>query len=163
MAKLPQSINTNPVSFSGLKIYLTPYKCKDKSLFRMKNNQVKKMFNNLREKVYNASKQEEGYDEKINELNKTYVELSMETLELLSTGIKKIEIPNGMVVTNEQHIKEFVMNSSTEAIKDLNRVVEELTSTGLPKTLTMKCRCCEHEWEEVFHKYNPSDFFGIGS
>lgn len=150
-------------SGNGLKIYLTPYKCKDKSLFMMKNNQVKKMFNNLREKVYNASKQEEGYDEKINELNKTYVELSMETLELLSTGIKKIEIPNGMVVTNEQHIKEFVMNSSTEAIKDLNRVVEELTSTGLPKTLTMKCRCCEHEWEEVFHKYNPSDFFGISS
>lgn len=150
-------------SGNGLKIYLTPYMCKDKTMFMMKNNQVKKIYKNLREQIYNTFEQDETYEQNINELNKTYVKLSSETLELLSTSIKKIEISNGMVVTNRQHIKEFLINSSTEVIKELNSIVENLTSTGLPKTLTMKCRCCNHEWEELFHKYNPSDFFGISS
>ena len=150
-------------SGNGLKIYLTPYMCKDKTLFMLKNNHTKKVLEKMRTKMFDVMNKEDGYIENVDELNKSYVDLSNETTELIASGIKKIEISNGMVVTNKEHIREFIMNTSVDVIKDLNNIIEELTSTGVQKTVPMKCSCCEHEWNELFHKYNPSDFFGISS
>ena len=148
-------------SDNGLKIYLTPYKCKDKIYFTVKNIHDKKHMNNLYDKMKDLNNEDVKQQEELSqEIAKSYDEILKETMEILSRCISKIVIPSGIVVDNKEHIKEFVLNSDVEIIKHISSIVDELTECGIPSVLPFKCQCCGHEWEEKFHGYNPSDFFG---
>ena len=148
-------------SANGLKIYLTPYKCKDKTKFTVNNIHSHKTLQNMYKKLENFNEEDvKEREELMSDINMIYTELTNKSIEIISTAISKIIIPSGYSVDNYEHIKEFLLNSDSNSVKEISNVIEELTSTGIPAKIPFICDCCKHEWEEIFHGYNPSDFFG---
>jgi hypothetical protein len=94
------------------------------------------------------------------EINEAYETLTQDAISIVSTGIEKIVIPSGFVVTDKNHIEEFLKNSDIHTVKKISDIINELTEIGVPSSLPFKCDCCGYEWKELFHGYNPSDFFG---
>ena len=60
-------------------------------------------------------------------------------------------------------ILEFISNTPSNIVNDLNEKIHELNDIGLPKSIEYECRCCNHHWEDKFFGFNQTDFFGIGS
>ena len=150
----------------GLKIYLTPYKCRDKILFSQRNINEQKML-----KYYQKSLKDEeltnenmqDYLSKTNRMLNMYTDISNKSLDIISTCINKIVLPNGSVVSDQNYIDEYIKNVSSDLIVKLSNKIEELNNYGIKHTLSMECPCCGNKWEEKFYGFNQSDFFGISS
>lgn len=148
-------------SENGLKIYLTPYKCKDKTKFSVKNIHSQKVLQNLYNKIKDLNDDDIDEQNKLSkEINETYTLLTHDAIEIMSSAISKIITPNNIIVDNPEHIREFLVNSDVNSVHQISNIVDELTNIGVRDTLPFKCECCGYEWEEPFHGYNPSDFFG---
>jgi hypothetical protein len=148
-------------SENGLKIYLAPYKCKEKVHFTVKNIHTQKTLQSMYNKL--KSIDEESVEQRemmTKEINEAYETLTQDAISIVSTGIEKIVIPSGFVVTDKNHIEEFLKNSDIHTVKKISDIINELTEIGVPSSLPFKCECCGYEWKELFHGYNPSDFFG---
>lgn len=148
-------------SSNDLKIYVAPYKCKDKVRFTVKNIQSQKLLQNVYSKIQTLDENNaEQRESMTSEINKMYEDLAEDAVSIVSSGIEKIITPNGFVVTDKKHIEEFFMNSDIQTVKIISDVIDKLTQMGVPIDLPFTCECCGHEWREIFHGYNPSDFFG---
>lgn len=148
-------------SENGLKIYLAPYQSKEKVRFTVKNIHTQKTLQSMYSKL--KSLDEENIEQRemmTNEINEAYSEMTKDAITIVASGIEKIIIPSGLVVTDKNHIEEFLKNSDIHTVKKISDIVNELTELGVPSLLPFTCECCGHEWKELFHGYNPSDFFG---
>ena len=83
--------------------------------------------------------------------------------QLITSCISKIKLPDDTFVSDSQMIYEYVSNTKTSLIMKLHQKIKEMNDVGLPTTLSYRCSCCGHEWEDKFYGYNQVDFFGIGS
>ena len=148
-------------SANGLKIYLTPYTCKEKVKFTIKNIHSQKILQNMYKSIKDIDEDNvEDHENLTKEINKAYGDLTLEAISIVSSGIQKIVIPSGLEVTESEYIEEFLKHSDINTVKQISKIIDELTSIGVPQDLPFKCECCGHEWKELFHGYNPSDFFG---
>lgn len=149
----------------GLKIYITPYKCSDKIKFTNKNiqtNRITKFYDNeLKNTTLDKTSPE--YINLVAKLVKMYESAAIQTSEIVATCIKKVQLPNGTVVDNQDYIKEFILNLPSNNIQDIMDKIDELNNYGLPRTLDCECECCGNKWEERFYGFNQADFFGTGS
>ena len=150
----------------GLKIYVAPYKCRDKILFTQKNINEQKVIDFYQKSLKDEELTEENMTDYIKKTNKMvgmYTEISDKSLDILSTCILKVVLPDGNVVTDNTFIKEYIKNISSDLVFKIQSKVEELNKYGIKQTLEMECPCCGHIWEERFYGFNQSDFFGISS
>lgn len=150
----------------GLKIYLTPYKCKDKILFSQRSINEQKVLTYYQKTLKNEKLTDENIVEYLNKSNKMigmYTDITDKTIEIIGKSISKVVMPNGTVVDNPDYIKEYIKNISSDLVVKLNNEVTKLNDYGIRHTLDMECPCCGHKWDEKFYGFNQSDFFGIGS
>lgn len=151
---------------SGLKVYVTPYKCKDKILFttrELKHQKLLKHAVSHNEKYKDIEEISDEYMNSLNSISELYINAGKTSLELIIASIEKIQIPSGEIVTNKDHIKEFIYSCDTESVTKIRDKSIELNLCGTPQTLTCECCCCGHQWEEKFYGFNQNDFFGISS
>lgn len=150
----------------GLKIYLTPYKCKDKILFTQRNINEQKVLNFYEKSLKNEDLTEENimnYISKTNEMVNMYTGINNKSLDILASCVLKIVLPDGRVVTEKSFIEEYIKNISSELVVKIQNKVEELNNYGINQNLDMECPCCGHIWKERFYGFNQSDFFGTSS
>jgi len=150
----------------GLKIYLTPYKCKDKILFSQRSINEQKVLTYYQKTLKNEKLTDENIVEYLNKSNKMigmYTDITDKTIDILSKSILKVLIPDGRVIDNQDFIKEYVKNISSELVVKLNNEVIKLNDYGIKSTLEMECPCCGNKWDEKFYGFNQTDFFGISS
>ena len=149
-----------------LKIYLTPYKCKDKILFSQRSINEQKVLSYYQKSLKNEKLTNENINEYLDKTNKMvgmYSDITDKTIEIIGKSISKVVMPNGTIVDNPDYIREYIKNISSELVVKLNNEVTKLNDYGIRHTLDMECPCCGHKWEEKFYGFNQSDFFGIGS
>lgn len=149
---------------SGLKIYVSPYKCIDKIKISVKTIKNQKLYQNIMDTDDGLK---DGDEQKIkillDKVNNFCNEVSDDTIDLITNSVIKIVLPDETFVDNKEYIKEFLSNVSSKTIKMISEKIDELNRCGLQDTLPMECRCCGHKWDDVFHGFNQSDFFGLGS
>lgn len=149
-----------------LKIYMSPYKCKDKILFSQRSINEQKVLNYYEKSLKNEKLNEENMSEYLDKTNKIvgmYTDITDKSIDILSKSIIKVVMPDGRVVDNPEFIREYIKNVSSELIVKLNEAAVKLNEYGIKQTLEMKCSCCGHVWDEKFYGFNQSDFFGISS
>ena len=150
----------------GLKIYLTPYRCKDKILFTQRSINEQKVLDYYQKSLKNEELTEDNmidYIDKTNKMVGMYTDISDKSLDILASCILKVVLPNGNIVNDASFIKEYVKNISSELVIKMQKEVEKLNEYGIKQTLEMICPCCNHKWEERFYGFNQYDFFGISS
>ena len=158
--------NSNIETKEGLKIYLTPYKCKDKILFSQRNINEQKILEYYQKSLEKETLTTENlgdYLDKTNKMIGMYNDVGKKSIEILGKSILKVVLPNGTVIDNQNYIDEYVRNISSDLVVKINTEINKLNGYGINQTLEMECPCCKHKWEEKFYGFNQSDFFGISS
>ena len=150
---------------NGLEIYITPYRCIDKIKFstrNIQNNKITKFYNDeMNSTQYEKTSPE--YMDLVKKLVNMYEKAAIQTAEIVSCCIKKVKLPNGTYIDNQDYIKEFIMNLPSNHIQKIMDKIDDLNNCGITQELDCNCECCGHTWKEKFYGFNQSDFFGISS
>lgn len=98
-------------------------------------------------------------EKKVNALADSFRRLTDLSLSILYQSVEKITTPQGDV-TDENFIKQFLNNTTSEIVKKIQNKQEEINKFGLPKTQKVVCsnEDCKHEWHLPI-VYDPSSFF----
>ena len=149
---------------NGLKIYLQPNTLEDKSKFGLMIFNQEKIVKAYKNYSYDKMMEEEESSKKFaNDVAGTYININEISNKLLTAAILKIELPDGSFVDNKDYIFEFISNTPSNIVNDLNKKIRDINDIGLPKELDYECSCCGHKWKDKFFGFNQTDFFGIGS
>ena len=150
----------------GLKIYLAPYKCKDKILFSQRSINEQKVLTYYQKTLKNEKLSDENLIEYLDKTKKMvgmYNDITDKTIDILAKSVLKVLMPDGRVIDDPDYIKQYIQNISSDLVLKLNNEVTKLNGYGIKSTLDMECQCCGHKWDEKFYGFNQSDFFGISS
>lgn len=136
----------------GMRIYGKPL------TFRLLIKTLRQQFE--QEKIMSDAQNPAISDEqKLKLFSRSFSAMADMTGELILGCIKQIVVPDtDEPITDEKHIEEFLNNVEKERIEQINTLLQEINSAGIKKTLTAKCKKCEHEWE-VNIDFNPMTFF----
>ena len=148
---------------TGLKIYLKPNTLEDKSKYGLMQFNQEKIIKSFKDYSYEKSLTDDETKKITNEIAKSYLNINEIGNKLIASAILKVELPDGSFVDNEDMILEFISNTPSNIVNDLNEMIYKLNDIGLPNMLTYECGCCGHTWEDKFFGFNQTDFFGIGS
>lgn len=151
---------------NGLKVYATPYKCADKIRFvnkQIKYQKIVKYAEEQQRRFDNLQDITPEYVNSVKGLSDLYKEVVNVNMDIVASSIKKIETPNGDVITDKNFIFEFIQNTDVDSVKKIVEKIEELNNYGIQPTFPCDCQCCGHKWDEKFYGFNQNDFFGISS
>lgn len=151
----------------GLVIYLHPNTLKDKMKYGLMTYNQQKILKSYKDYDYekrNEMNEDENHQSEMMKLvSECYNKMNDIGNQLITSCIVKIKLPDDSFVTDSQMIYEYVSNTKSSLIMSLHKKIKEMNDIGLPTSLTYRCSCCGHEWEDKFYGYNQVDFFGIGS
>ena len=98
-------------------------------------------------------------EEKAGKAAESYKKAVKLTVDLLTTCIMGVYDKEGQLLTDkEEHIKEWLENSSRKEIKKVEETVKKLNETGVNKDVELVCDACSHEWTTQI-EFDPSSFF----
>ena len=85
--------------------------------------------------------------------NKNFIELASLNFEILVDSISSITVPatedsEALVVSNEQHIREFLENADARIGTELESFIEEIGNIGIQKKMELTCEPCSEELPE---------------
>lgn len=148
----------------GLIIYLRPNILKDKMKYGLMSYNQQKILKAYKDYDYEKrNTNDETQSEIMENVTECYNKMNEIGNQLITSCIGKIKLPDDTFVSDSHMIYEYVSNTKTSLIMKLHQKIKEMNDVGLPTTLSYRCSCCGHEWEDKFYGYNQVDFFGIGS
>ena len=91
--------------------------------------------------------------DKIKAFNKNFIELASLNFDILVDSISSITVPatednEPLVVSNEQHIREFLENADARIGTELESFIEEIGNIGIQKKMELTCEPCSEELPE---------------
>lgn len=114
-------------------------------------------------------------EEKISEINQViqkFANFAYESMAKCILSITDVSDPdNKVVVTNEDHIKEFITNIDATVANAIRDKISEINKVGVQKEVDLTCtnesygeekKPCGHTWKLPIG-LDPSDFFDISS
>jgi hypothetical protein len=139
------------VKFSDMEIYFRPL-----NYFQI-NETSKAQFQ--QQKMIQASTTNEGLtdEERIAAMSQALTEITKMTMENLSDSIAVIKTGDAMV-DNTEHIKEFIKNADSKIFARIRDHLGQIRDGSEMKPLRIKCKECEHEYEQPF-TLDMSNFF----
>lgn len=96
-------------------------------------------------------------EQKQKEINISLDRVNRMNVEAVANSIMVVATPEGMV-TDQNHIRDFVNNISSEWIKKIEAVLQEINNSGVQKSHKVACHKCNHEFETSI-EFDPSNFF----
>lgn len=79
--------------------------------------------------------------------------------QLVAKSVVSVSIVStGQIVTDPQHIKEFVMNLTKYQADAITAKVKDLNRTGINPNQKFVCTACDHEWQHDLD-FDPLSFF----
>lgn len=98
-------------------------------------------------------------EQKMDVFTDSFEKISRLNLELLARCIVSIATPE-TEVTDPEHIKEFVLNTTKENIQAIKDKLQEVAKTGLDRTLEVECvnEECKQNWSAEL-LFDPANFF----
>ena len=148
---------------TGLKIYIKPNTLEDKSNYGLLQFNQEKITKSLKDYSLEKELSDDETRKISTELANSYLNINSIGNKLITSSIIKVELPDGSFVDDKDMILEFISNTPSNIVFDLNEKIYELNNIGLPKELDYECQCCGNKWKDKFYGFNQTDFFGIGS
>ena len=148
---------------NGLKIYLRPNTLEDKSKYGLMQFNQEKIIKAYKEYSFEKSVSDDDMKKIASNITDSYMNINDIGNQLITAAILNIELPDGSFVDNKDMILEFISQTPSNIVSELNDKIHELNNIGLPKELDYECECCHHQWKDTFFGFNQTDFFGIGS
>lgn len=147
---------------NGLKIYLRPNTLEDKAKYGLMQFNQEKIIKAYKEYSVEKSSDEDIKNIAIN-IGELYMNINDIGNKLITSAILKIELPDGTFVDNKDMILEFISQTPSNIVSEINEKIHNINNIGLPEQLEYECSCCGHIWKDVFFGFNQTDFFEIGS
>ncbi len=140
-----------PIDINGIKVFIRPVNVKQLlSLNWVQYEQVRNIQlaeqNNIDER------------EKVNILQAGYVALTSKNLEIISSCIDTVLLPDGISVTDPANIKEWAEQLSQPDFKKIELAILSLAQQGMKKDFTINCGSCHEDYESSLD-LNPTTFF----
>lgn len=143
--------STDPVDLDGIKVFVKPVNVKQLlSLNWVQYEQVRNIQlaeqNNIDEK------------EKINILQAGYTALTNKNIEIISSCIDTVLLPDGASVTDTANIREWAEQLSQPEFKKIEQAIMSMARKGMKKDFSVGCSSCGKEYESNLD-LNPTTFF----
>ncbi len=142
---------TEPIDINDIKVFIKPVNVKQLlSLNWVQYEQVRNIQlaeqNNIDER------------EKVNILQAGYLALTSKNLEIISSCIDTVLLPDGVSVTNPENIKEWAEQLSQPDFKKIEIAILSLAQQGMKKDFAINCGSCHEDYESSLD-LNPTTFF----
>ena len=142
---------------NDLTVYVKPFTYAHsvkETMSKYKESQAMKMLmeEDLTENVEKAAE----FSQKLHTLADLMTELTAESI------IKIIDPENHEMQVNKEQIFEWIKFLPRKDAVLIQKKLEEINTTGVPKVRTIICEKCEHSWESEI-QFDPSTFFGTSS
>jgi hypothetical protein len=97
-------------------------------------------------------------DEKKVYFHNMFGKLAEHNTETLVIAINKISMPNGIIVTDRNHIKDFVDNTDRDMIKAIREKINSMGESTAIKPIKLTCQSCEKDYTTSV-EFNQANFF----
>lgn len=148
---------------NGLKIYYHPTRIKNKLEYELMQFNNKKIIDSYKDYNFKDFAYDEEKKKILNQINDLYIEMNSYGNKIIADSISKIVLPDGSYVDDYNQILEFISQSKSTMVNDLNSKILELNKIGIPSEIDYECECCHHEWKDKIIGFNAVDFFGNSS
>ena len=112
-------------------------------------------------RILTGLKTEENIDEQLRlKYSDNMSQIAAASIVLIADGIIKITMPNDTIVTDKQHIVDWLSNSNRKTMQTISIAQAGLNKNGIPKDFSFTCineECAKKFKSEV--TFNPSFFF----
>ena len=99
---------------------------------------------------------------KSKELTRSIERLIDLSIETVASGIDYIELPDGSIVKEKEHIFEFLQNAESIFVTEVQKVLTNLSQETAIKPAVVKCGHCEQDYQ-IPLMFDYSNFFVVGS
>jgi len=99
---------------------------------------------------------------KSKELTRSIERLIDLSIETVASGIDYIELPDGSIVKEKEHIFEFLQNAESVFVTEVQKVLTNLSQETAIKPAVVKCGHCEQDYQ-IPLMFDYSNFFVVGS
>ncbi len=97
-------------------------------------------------------------EQKIQAFGRSFKEIATIKFEVLASSIVSVSNQDqSMVVTNTQHIKEFLANVEKSDVDLISDLIDEINQIGVERTFQASCQKCQHVWRHDI-EFNPTNF-----
>lgn len=140
------------VELMGLKIYVNPFTLRSQINAMSLGFEESKTFKMLQD----ADDVEDT--KKIKAISQAIRKMAALNFDMIADSVTKVITADGEVVTDRNHIAQFVKGIEKDQTKAIEKKIEEINKVGLPQTIGMTCTSCEHTWDSPLH-FDPTTFF----
>lgn len=138
-----------------LEVHVKPYDFEMRQLFIRREFEEERVI-----RAIESSNKDMDDMAKANIFGESVDRLSKITFVLVSRSIEKISmIKENIVVTDQEHINEWLTGISKPQADMVIEAVNKLNNTGVPKEIDVACTNCGHQWKDTL-SFDPSSFFG---
>lgn len=142
----------DPVTFdNGVKIFIKPISVK--SILSLNWVQYEQIRN-----LQIAEQRNVDEKTKVDMLQASYQKLTEESLKIVSGCVDTVLLPDGVTVTDQNLIKEWIVDLSRPDYKKLEGAVMSTNTKGVKKDFSVVCSECGKEYESSID-LNPTTFF----
>jgi hypothetical protein len=139
----------NIVNVNELKIKFNPLSYRKVNEINLAQFEIEKIIRNL-ENVTNT-------DERLKISSQTMLRLNELSMLLITEAVESISTPS-VIVTEKEHIIDFLRNCDKNTFDILKNTAVSLRESSQLKPLNVKCVHCQHPYDQTL-TLNVSDFF----
>lgn len=93
------------------------------------------------------------------EINKSMQKLADLRIDTVTDSTEYVELEDGTIVTNREHLREFYENAENKVVKNIQKILAELGESAAIQPKETACTECEKAYS-VPIDFNYSNFFG---
>jgi hypothetical protein len=101
-------------------------------------------------------------EQKADIANRGYDQLVALSQDILASSITVVRLPDGVEVTNFNHIYEWVKNLDRASNERLDEEIKAFGKYGITRTLEVTCDHCKNKFTTDM-LFDPTSFFNVGS
>ena len=128
--------------------------------YETQNQHSQKQFE-LQQTINSITRSELSEQEKLQRINVIMKDITQITIQVLACRIKGVKTP-GALVTDTNHIMEFLQNCDKDMFNKIRDQVVAIRSKSELPAMPLKCTNCNNEYEQALN-LDMSDFFASAS
>jgi hypothetical protein len=152
---IPESLGTVSLA-NGVVVQLKPYSLDAQSRL------LRVQFNTMRQLQGAEANENSTIEQKADIANKGYDQLVALSQDILAQSILLVRLPDGIEVTNFNHIHEWVKNLDRASNERLDEEIKSFGKYGITRTLEVTCDHCNNKFTTDM-LFDPTSFFNVGS
>ena len=152
---IPETLGTVTLA-NGVVVQLKPYTLEAQSRL------LRVQFNTMRQLQGAEANENSTIEQKADIANRGYDQLVALSQDILASSITVVRLPDGVEVTNFNHIYEWVKNLDRASNERLDEEIKAFGKYGITRTLEVTCDHCKNKFTTDM-LFDPTSFFNVGS